>query len=587
MTTRRELLKGAAAACTPSLLAEAKAQTLALETYARRSLNYYDRMVDRNGLPYFNIFLTNPPEAAHDWPDFGDVTSRQYQAVIMVRRMTGETSKMETVWRRMILALIDPETGLLVRPQTPYSEKMTSLDDQGLTLYALATAYLDRPDEEMKRAVSKMVDGLRRGVETNPKALGMAAGGFMIKSLMAAGRATGYQPAFGLARDLAMRVMAGGLFTEDNRFRSGAHVHGWLRTLVGLADYALYAKDDALFRRIDAIYRYLRSEVVTRFGFLPEVLPRKGDVVATETCAIMDYLGVAATLANHGYPAYWADVERTARNHLIESQARDLSWVKPGSRREDTDEFSWRDIPSRMEGAYAGWSSPNHFLAAEEMLHWGGPKLRGKIRLFQNCCGGSGTHAFYIAWRNAARFQPGTLSVRLHIDKLLPEAEVRGFQPYRGLTAITLRAPCNIRVRVPEFVESARALQVRASGTSVPFEVDGSEIVIERRPAGERIEVRYPLPVRSEEVSVGNPGFRQYRYRVTWKGDTVVKMEPLGNDVKTGYSDFEKRQVPVYYGKEGPGVLYRREAMLQAADPALSALHADDGPVDFWAGLEG
>ena len=33
-------------------------------------------MVDKDGLPYFNIFWTDPAEAAHDWPDFGDVMSR-------------------------------------------------------------------------------------------------------------------------------------------------------------------------------------------------------------------------------------------------------------------------------------------------------------------------------------------------------------------------------------------------------------------------------------------------------------------------------------------------------------------------------
>ena len=40
-------------------------RTFALETYARRSLNYFNRMVDKDGLPYFNIFWTKPAEATH------------------------------------------------------------------------------------------------------------------------------------------------------------------------------------------------------------------------------------------------------------------------------------------------------------------------------------------------------------------------------------------------------------------------------------------------------------------------------------------------------------------------------------------
>ena len=135
-------------------------QTFALETYARRSFNYCNRMVDKDGLPYFNIFWTEPAEAAHDWPDFGDGMPRQFQAVVMARHMTGETLPIEAVWRQKILNLIDPETGFLTRPQTNFSKRVADEGDQGLVLYALATAYADKPDEELKKVIIKIVDGL-------------------------------------------------------------------------------------------------------------------------------------------------------------------------------------------------------------------------------------------------------------------------------------------------------------------------------------------------------------------------------------------------------------------------------------------
>lgn len=72
-------------------------QTIAMETYVRRSFNYLTRMVDADGLPYFNVFASRPAVAAHDWPDFGDVMSRQWQAAIMARTMTGEELPMELV----------------------------------------------------------------------------------------------------------------------------------------------------------------------------------------------------------------------------------------------------------------------------------------------------------------------------------------------------------------------------------------------------------------------------------------------------------------------------------------------------------
>ncbi len=562
-------------------------RTLALETYALRSFNYYNRMVDRDGLPYFNVFWTEPAQAAHDWPDFGDVMSRQFQATVMARRMTGETAPIEAVWRRKILSYIDPESGLLTRPETTYSKRVADEGDAGLTLYALVTAYADRPDEDLRAVIDKMTESLLARERAKP--LGGFADGFVIKSLMSCARVLDNETAAKLAGLRISKVFGGEnpTFTPNNEFKQGGHMHGNLRTLVGSADYALYTRDPVLFSRVDAVYRYVRSEATT-FGFLPEVIGRKGDIVATETCALMDYVGLGVTLANHGHPEYWGDVERVVRNQLLENQAQagTLSWLKSNDAAPDTDQFTWRDIAERMEGGWAGWSSPTHLLAARETLghHWGGPELHNKTRVFQNCCGGSGTHALFIAWKNAARFEKGTLSVNLHLDKLLPQAEIRGFQPYQGLLTIQLKEDCAVRVRVPDFVKPA-AVRVEVSGAAVGSTFFGNYLELGQRKRGEMIKISYPLSLSTEEARIGNPGFRHYRYRVTWKGDTVVRMEPLDNEFATGYSEFEDKQVEVFYGRNGPGRLYQREDLIEESEPELSPLHMDDGSLDFWAGL--
>ena len=560
-------------------------QTLALETYARRSFNYYNRLVDSDGLPYFNVFWTDPPEAAHDWPDFGDVMSRQWQGAIMGRRMTGEEASIERVWRDKILCHINPDDGLLYRPATGFSKHVADMGDQALTLYALVTAYADQPDERLRAIITRMVDTLlRKTRQADIDGSGFLSG-FIIKSLMACARALRHEPALELAGILVRRVFVDQpLFAPDNTFRHGGHMHGNLRTLVGCADYALYTHDPVLYSRVDALYHYARSEA-TRFGFLPEAIGRRADIVACETCALMDYIGLGVTLANHGHPEYWGDVERVVRNHLIESQVTDGSWLDApeAANRPDTEQFTWRDIGGRVVGAYAGWSSPTHILAARETLnaHWGGPELRDKTRALQNCCGGSGTHAFYIAWKNAARFEDGTLSVNLHIDKSLPQAEIRCFQPYRGSLRIQLRQDARVRVRIPGFVNE-RDVRAHVGDQDVSGIVWGNYLELGDHCAGDVLTVNYPLPVSEEESVIGNPGSRLYHYRVTWKGDTVVAMQPLGNDAKTGYSDFDKRDVPVFYGEEGPGRLYQRQWMLQDAEPALAPIHQDDGGPDFW-----
>lgn len=550
-------------------------RTFAIETFVGRTYNYLDSMVDKDGLPYFNIFWTDPAEAAHDWPDFGDVMSRQLQAAIMARHLTGKEAKNEKLWTRKVLSYLDSTSGLLMRPKTSFSEPVADLGDQALTLYALVTAYAETKDPELKSAIDKMVDHLPKLYEPSHWLRG-----FIVKSLMTWVRLTGSKPALEQAGRLVRSCFdENPLFTPDNTFRQGGHMHGNLRTLVGAADYALYVKDPLLLSRVDSLYRYVRSEG-TRFGFLPEVIGRKGDIVSCETCALMDFVGLGVTLANNGHPEYWGDVERMLRNQFVESQMADGSWLRPGNR-PDTEQFTWRDVGARMVGGYSGWTSPMHILAAREGLHWGGPELRGKTRAIQNCCGGSGTHGFFIAWKNASRFENGTLSVHLHIDKLLPQAEIRCYQPYKGLVTIDLKQPCKVRVRIPEFVEP-KEIKAKSNQGEVKASVVANYLELGDRQAGEKLEVTYPVPMRDEEIAIGNPGFRHYRYRVTWKGDTVVRMTPVGEQVKTGFSDFDGKPVEVFYGNDGPGPLYQREHMLENIEPELASLHMDDGSLDFW-----
>lgn len=573
------------------------------EELARNCHNYLERLIDANGLPYFNVFWTTPAEAAHDWPDFGDVTSRQLQAAIMLRRMTGLPAATVEIWLNQILALIDPADGQLYRPATPYCEPVADWGDAGLTLYALATAAIDRQDPNLRRAAADMAEGMLRrlrGGFTPP--LGIAC--FPLKPLMVTARYLQCEAALEAARLLIHRfILTGNLFTPDNTFGPAGHMHSNLRTMVGAADYALLTGDPVLYSRMAALYGYVKS-TGTRFGFLPEVIGRQCDLIACETCALMDFAGMGVTLANHGHPEYWADMERLARNHFAESQLDEAAWLESDNRRRDTSQFTWRDIGPRVRGAWAGWSAPNHILAYRETLnaHWGGPELRDKTRALQNCCGGSGVHGLFTLWRNAARCEGGVLSVNMHLDKRLPQAEIRCQQPYHGRLQIALHEAAAVRVRIPDFT-TAEALQVEVNGAVLPLaaqpvlksifhpaveqqqaaaQVSGNYLELGRCQTGDRIVVSYPLPLRVEEIAVGNPGFRQWRYRVTWKGDTVVRLEPLGNDASQAYSDFDKTEVEVFYGEQGPGRLYQRDHLLQEAQPEPAELHEDDGSLDFW-----
>lgn len=561
---------------------EKELRTYALETYAKRSINYLNRMTDKNGLPYFNIFRSEPAEAAHDWPDFNDVSSRQLQASIMLRHMTGKTVCWESKWYTDILSRIDPETGFINRPETNFSKNEFNIVDHALILYALVTTYIDRKDDVLGNKILRMVSNLLSSFKNREWGTDSATcPGYIIKGLMVCARHLASCEASELAGLLSEKVFSEYKnFTPDNTFSHGGHMHGNLGILAGIADYALFTRQPILYSRVDAVYNYIKS-TGTRFGFIPEVVGRKGDIIACETCALMDFISLATTLANHGHPEYWGDIERMARNHLLESQVRDGSWLVSDTQKEDTSQFTWRAVGDRMVGGYAGWSSPNHILACEEELHWGGDELRGRIRAFQNCCGGSGTHAMYIVWKNASRFENECLSVNLHMDKLLSQAEIRCFQPYEGLLRIDLKQACNVKIRIPEFIKPEE-MKAESNGNKITGLVWGNYLELGKRAENERLEIRYPLPVYNEQICIGNSGFRQYNYTVTWKGDTVVSIQPEGNDCRTGYSELEKRNVPVFYGNEGPEPLYERAYMLQEKIPEMSDIYMDTSSIDFW-----
>jgi len=553
-----------ALAWTP-LLAHAETaapQTFAFESYAGRAFNYLDRMVDKDGMPYFHVFWTDPAKAVHEpGVDSPDVASRMWEASIMARHMTGREGMNEKVLGKNALRFLSPETGLVV-PGTGFLGF-----SQGTSLHAVSSAYADSKDPALQDLIRKTADNLPSTFEIKDQWRAVP-----IKSLMNCARVANCPAAAAYAGKL---VHGSSLLGDPNNKKFGGHTHAGLRTLAGAADYALYMKDAALFDQVNAIYQNVQTIPGARFGWLPEMVNRGDDLVGCETCAIMDFVSLATTLANNGHPEYWGDVERIVRNQLTESQVVDGTWLKPGDK-PDTANASWHEVGSRMVGGFAGWSSPTHLLAYCE-----GGMGKTDTRAFQNCCGGAGVHAFYIAWKSASRFENGVLSVNMHFDKLLPQAEIRSYQPYKGTLSIALKEACKVRVRVPDFVD-AKDVKVSSNKGEVKVAVENGYLELGSHLAGEKIEVAYPVPVKEEEIAIGNPKHRQYHYRVMWKGDTVVRMTPIGEQYKTGFSENDKKDVACFYGEEGPGRLYQREDMLQDVTPALATLHADDGAFDFW-----
>lgn len=348
--------------------------SVALESYVARSRNFLERMLDQDGLPYFNVFWTAPAEAAHDWPDPGDLTSRYLEAAAMLRHLTGAGAATEARLRERFVGSLSEADGLLYRPASPYWSPCADLADQALALCALYA----------------WADG-------------------------------------------------------DGDATARERAEAMVRTLAGLA-------------------------------------------VAT------------------GDDAYYPG-----------AQYRDGRWIR----------------------------------------------------------------AFFQVWRSIAESRDGVLRVHLHLDKALPEAEIRGGQPYAGWVRVTPRVATPVAVRAPDFV-ALDQLRASVDGLDVPTHLVDGYLHVDRVRPGATLTLSYPLPTRSEEIAIGNPGRQRYRYRVTWTGDTVVEVRPLGNPPE-GYTRLMGHPVRLYYDDAGPGPLYQRRWLgSRRGAPVPTPLRVDRGAIHLY-----
>jgi hypothetical protein len=518
--------------------------------------------------------MTEPAEAVHDWPDFLDVPGRSAETSVLLRHMTGRPVATEGAFGWRILGF-QGEDGLFHRPETRVTRESVLLEEQALVMAALLARAIGDRDPGSEAALARQIDGL--------SAAPIGEGAFPAMLMRPVARAWEHldSPA---AMELAMSLRDGlvgerALFREDGSF--AGHVHSHLYAAAGLVEMGRLTDDASLIDRMDRVYQVIRSRS-TAFGFVPELTERQDDVIACETCCLMDYIHLALTLARCGKAEYYDDVERAVRNHLVESRVRHGDWLPRGSTESDDSLIRRDGVHEGVVGAYAGWSSPNHILAYDEFLppQWIkdpslAPVYLGKVRALQNCCSPSGPKALYLAWQHAAVFRDGCVRVNLLLERSLPEADIRGHEPVEGRVDVTLRVGASVALRTPGSV-SARDVSLQVNGEPEGLRVEGTYVLTRQLEPGDVACFTYPLAERTEAVSIGNEGSQQYGYLVQWRGSTVLKMEPQ-HGPSTGRSHLMEHPVPLYYAADGPHPLYQR-ALSDMQPRTPFALHSTTGP---------
>jgi hypothetical protein len=563
--------------------------TLSLEDNLKLGAQHLDQLVDDQGHTHFDVFLTNPPEAVTDWPDFVDLPSRYWEASAMVAPIAKVNSTERL--RKWLFHHFEAD-GLAYRPESPISGHIAELFDQSRLLYALTSWAMHAPeDTEVRQHLIGLMEGLIR-LSTREKdiayinQIGTYFGGTLIRPALHAGlllnRPEWVDFAGGLARGL---IDHSDLVGPDGSVLG--HLHGTLSALAGSLAYAIVTGDQHLLDRARAGFDYAHS-ISTNFGFVPEMAQRDDDLIASETCTIMDYLDTALLLARHVDPIYWDVVEKTTRNHLWESQIRDGSWIGNAGGMDQEGIIRSR-LNERIIGSFAGWSAPHCMLAYLEQF-WEGwvhtPEMYSRFihkdRAMQNCCAGAGIRANYQVWSNIITQKGKQISVNLSIDRASPDLRVTSFIPFEGRVLIDVSHGCDLRWRLPAHC-SSNHLQVTIQNQNVSsLAIEDGFLKLGYLPSGTSVEVKFPLPEREETIVMGNTGFQQYRFDLSWRGDTLLSIHPDPQNSLSGYSRVMKARVRTVYGEAGFGPLYQRQGWVSGLPVARVQLANASPKIDWY-----
>jgi hypothetical protein len=340
---------------------------------------------------------------------------------------------------------------------------------------------------------------------------------------------SGDKEALELARMLAYYLKdEGGLVGEDGRLLAGhechkpvIHFHHSIQGAHAVLAYGVVSGDGDCLEFADKAYQEVLRMGNRTTGFTPEYAymqyPREQTVDDCEACNVADAIMLALRLSDAGVADYYDDVDRYMRNQLATLQITNTRRFYDTKRyREQGWGYPNADLEaaySPLVGNFGGWSTPND---------WNRPEFGIGI---MTCCVGNSTRAMYYIADRIVQFAEGELRVNFMLSHASPWADVSSYRPYEGQLEIVVKQDAQrVLVRAPEWVQTgSKEVSSRVNGqTREPF-WEGRYLLLGAAKAGERIEVTFPISVRTVQEEIGGQAFT-----LTIKGSTVVGIDPPG-----------------------------------------------------------
>lgn len=498
--------------------------------------------LEAGGRPYFLLDLeAEVPALVHGYWDAVDMAGRSVDALLRLRPLlaTEQGKEAELLLRQYLLGRQGSDGLFYNAPDRDPAEEVVDTFCQGRALLGLTTWLAHTGDAVVEASIEACVRGLA-AIAVRDGEYAYLPGqrwreGWLDQSLLAAGALDGrdnfgysaqcalplleYHALTGspAALDLAGRLLRhfverSGQVDGDGHFAGETHASGYLPLACAAVRYAAATGDEGYLRWAERLYRWVLANS-SQFGWVPGPLglgetyfrawygapPRR----TCETCSLADTIELALLLARAGYTDCWDDVDRFARNQLLENQFGALARGRDLPLPDDP------TVAAALAGAWESFALPYRLLARPD-----------DRRLVEGCCSASGARALSRVWEHTLDYAADTLTIHLGLSRSSPWADVYSHEPQRGQLDIVLHVPLALRLRPPRWAPPD-GLTLLLDEVPLPLEWDGDYLTVAQAPAGACLSLRYPLLDRQEGFAVNAETTLAF-----WRGGTVLDVLP-------------------------------------------------------------
>jgi hypothetical protein len=491
--------------------------TLDLRTPLRLATSCIVNRMDpnENYRPWFAVDVKNgaPTKLRHDVWDFGDMSGRFLEALILARNVVEPTTPLLQAEARIrfFLGSLLTSRGLVMNPDTGNADHMFS---QGSALFGLVTDLNDSGNPAVKLQIQTLIQALSDRAQHTTDYLWfpevatsiapcshMAA--YQVLPVVRFYELTGDSKALEYAEKLSRwafyvdtTVTAEGVITKTGW---EGHLHAWMDTYTGVIRCARAGGNlnlQEVVERSHKLFEWVLLNQTSPFGWVADSVGSK----TCETCTISSAIRLALELIREGYTEYWNVIERFVRNQLVQNQFRDVS------RLQIRDAVTARGL----RGAFESYADPNTLIAVDD-------------ETIEGCCINGGIRCLFLAYENAVHETDDTIRINLLLSHATAGIKVVSSFPHQGRVELYPRCSKDIFMRCPDWLSLKN---VRVDGPAgLTYDNDASTHSVRMRRARPGTRIILTLPQREETRKYVVAG-RQYE--VQWKGDTVTSVTPLG-----------------------------------------------------------